>query len=149
MPKEESRNCGHLAQTSYTDLSGKLRMRPPRPPQTCILPYVKLPSQASLCHVTVPAGGSANANFGVNITGQSLPGAPPWIQPWAHTPRLAAACLALQGTQASKDNGPQVRIPLPLAVCTDGFCLKIISTPHFPFSGEGQGCGRPVSETLV
>ena len=39
-------------------------------------------------------------------------------------------------------------LSLPLAACT-GLCLKITSTRHFRSRGEGQGCGRPVSETRV
>lgn len=93
-------------------------MRPPPPPQTRTLPCVKLPAQASLPRA---CNGSANASYEVNITGQSLPGARPWIQPWAHTPHLEAACLALQGMKTSKDNSPQVRMPPPLLPTLTGF----------------------------
>lgn len=66
------------------------QLNPPRAPPPDLHPALCKASLLglSLCHVTLLANGSANANYGVNITGQSLPGAPPWIQPWAHTLHL-------------------------------------------------------------
>lgn len=126
---EESRSHGLLAPWIFLVSSGQ-------GPQECC---AQLPPRP-LFHSTEFVGGVANTICGVSITGHSLPGAPPWAGPWAHSPPLSSPPHSPRSANKQTKASAQVWVPLPLSAYPDTFYFKIFA-PHFHF-GEKAGLWR-------
>lgn len=136
LKREASRNRGHLAPTSHTDLSDKLRIQHPG---ARILPFVKIPSWA-LLHIIMFAGGKCQPRskcHGAEPAWCPLPG----IRP-GHT--FPTSLQPLWGVEISGQKGqPPVWILLPFSPAQNN-----IPSP-FPIQGRRAGLWKSCPPNLV